>query len=128
MPSPERSFSDVLQDIVANLQGIIRSEVKLAKSELREEVRQAQSGGIWLGIGTLSGLFAVLFLLLAALYALSRVVPDWAAALILTGALGLIAAIALVLGIKHLRELKRIMPKTVDSIKENVQWAKQQIK
>jgi hypothetical protein len=36
----ERSITDVLQDILGNVQAIIRSEVRLAKTEVAEEVRK----------------------------------------------------------------------------------------
>ena len=40
----ERAISDVLQDILRNLQEIVRSEVRLAKAEIRDEARQ--DGGV----------------------------------------------------------------------------------
>ena len=86
--SDERTLSDgrsiftVLQDIVNNVQDIIRLEVRLAKTEVREELAKVQSAGLLLGIGATAAIFSVLFILLAIASALSRVVPDWAAALI----------------------------------------------
>ena len=39
----ERSFAELLQDIAANVQEIIRSEFRLAKAEVREEAVDAVS-------------------------------------------------------------------------------------
>ena len=36
----ERSVSDVLQDILRNVQDMVRSEIRLAKVEIREEVSE----------------------------------------------------------------------------------------
>ena len=45
MPANERSFADVFQDIVRNIQEIVRSEVRLAKTEIRDEAAKAKSAG-----------------------------------------------------------------------------------
>ena len=37
----DRSVSDVLQDILRNVQEILRSEVRLAKAEIRQEATQS---------------------------------------------------------------------------------------
>ena len=39
----ERSVSDVFQDILRNLQEMVRSEIRLAKVEIRGEVKRARS-------------------------------------------------------------------------------------
>ena len=47
MAAEDRSFSDVVQDILRNVQEIVRSEVRLAKTEIREEAVKAKIlGGI----------------------------------------------------------------------------------
>ena len=58
MASGDRSISVVLYDIVRNLQDIVRAEVRLAKTELREELAKAQSAGLLVGIGAAAGLFS----------------------------------------------------------------------
>lgn len=124
MPNADRPISAVLHDIVGNVQDIVRSEMRLARTEFTEEMRKALSGGVLLGVGALMLVFCTLFLLLAAVYALSDVLPGWASALIVAAGVGLIAAVLLGLGIKKFKAI-RAAPKTVASVKENVQWAKQ---
>ena len=62
----DRSFADVLDDIVGNVQGIIRSEVRLAKAEIQEETVKAGKAARFAGSGAVLGLYAVGFLLLTA--------------------------------------------------------------
>ena len=69
MATSNRSFSDVLQELVSNFQEIVRSEVRLAKLEIRDEAVKAKAAGVLLGAGVLCGLFATFFLLLASVYA-----------------------------------------------------------
>jgi cytochrome c biogenesis protein CcdA len=101
--------------------------VRLAKAELREEITQARSASVLVGIGALSGIFSVFFLLLAAVYALRLVTPDWAAALIVAAAIAIVAGLTLGEGLKRFKTVHALR-KTVASLKENVQWAKQQTK
>ena len=124
MAIAERSISSVLHDIIGNIQDIIRSEVRLAKTEITEELAKSRSAVVMLGAGALLLVFCALFLLLAAVYALSLVVPAWAAALIVGAGIGAIAALCFSLGIKRFKTI-RAAPKTAASIKENVEWAKQ---
>jgi uncharacterized membrane protein YqjE len=127
MTSGERTISTVLQDIIANVQDIVRSEVRLAKTEVREELTKARSAGLLLGIGAMATIFSVLFLLLASVYALSRVLPHWAAALIVAIAIAVVAGVTLAAGLKQFKTVQPA-PKTAESLKENVQWAKQRNK
>lgn len=41
-PQTQRSFSDVLQDIVSNIQQIVRAEVRLAQVEIKEKPAELQ--------------------------------------------------------------------------------------
>ena len=127
MAVQERSISDVLQDIVGNIQDIVRSEVRLAKSELRDELAKVKASTPLLAVGAVAGLLAAFFLAWAALYALSLVVAMWASALIVAALLALVAAMTLSAGIKVLRQVHP-PEQTIASVKENVQWAKQQVK
>ncbi len=119
-----RSIPEILQDVLTNIQDIVRAEVRLAKAELGEEINRARSGGLLIGVGAVAAIFSALFLLLACVYALGLVMPDWAAALIVAAAVGVAAAVTLGLGLKRLKTIQAA-PKTAASLKENVRWAKQ---
>jgi uncharacterized membrane protein YqjE len=123
-----RSVPEVLQDIVANLQEIIRSEFRLAKTELKEEAAKAAKPAATFGVGLVFGFYGVGLLLLASVYGLSAVMAGWLAALIV-GTVLVIVAIALIASTG--KKLKRVNPapdKTIRSLEENVQWAKHPIK
>jgi uncharacterized membrane protein YqjE len=64
-PQMQRSFPEVLQDIVGNLQEIIRSEFRLAKTELKEEAARASKPAATFGVGLVLGFYGIGFLLLA---------------------------------------------------------------
>jgi len=128
MTNRERSAGDVLKDIVGNVQEIIRSEVRLAKVETTEEITKAKSAAIILGAGGVFGLFATGFVLLAAVYALSLVVASWMAALIVGVVVGIAAAIMISRGLDEWNSLNPKPEKTIETVKENVEWMKNQTK
>ena len=124
MVTANRSIPDIIHDVLTNIQDIVRAEVRLAKAELGEELHRAKSGGLMLGVGAVAAIFSALFLLLACVYALALVIPNWAAALIVAAALGIAAAATVSLGLKRLRTIQAA-PQTAASMKENVRWARQ---
>jgi uncharacterized membrane protein YqjE len=124
MASVERPISAVLHDIVGNVQDIVRSEVRLAKTEVTEELGKARSASILVGAGAVMLFFCMQFVLLAIVYALSLVMPAWAAALIVAVVEGVSGAWFVMAGIKRFKKV-RAAPKTVATVKENVEWAKQ---
>jgi len=124
MASGIRSIPDILKDVLTNIQDIVRAEVRLAKAELGEELSRASSGGLLIGLGAVAAIFSALFLLLACMYVLARLVPNWAAALIVAAAVGVAAAVTLGLGLKRFKTIQAA-PKTAASLKENVRWAKE---
>ena len=123
-----RTMGEVLQDIVANIQEIFRSEFRLAKAEIQIETTKAVRSSIPLVIGGLLSLYGLGFVLLAVVHALSIVVDAWLAALIVGVAILVISMVLINLGRKRLKQVKVVPEKTVDTVKENVQWAKHQIR
>ena len=128
MAAVDRSFSDLLQDIIRNVQEIVRSEVRLAKTEIREEAVKTKASLVLLGAGALTGFFAILFLLLMIASALALVMPNWAAALVVGAALAVAAGVMLTGGVKSFERIHPTPERTVETIKENIEWAKRQTK
>lgn len=126
MRATERPISAVLYEIVGQVEEIVRSEIHLAKTEVREELKKARPATVLMALALASAFLTFFFALLSLVYALNLVIPAWAAALCVTG---LIASIAVVSGGAALRRYKTTpmgVPKTVASVKENIEWAKQQ--
>jgi hypothetical protein len=119
----DRPISSVLGDIIDNLQAIIRSEARLAKAELGEELKKSSGAAMMIGAGLVMLAFSGLFVLVAIVHALSLVMPIWAASLIVAVGEGLMAALFVALGLRKLQHL-RGAPKTAETMKENVEWAK----
>jgi uncharacterized membrane protein len=122
-----RSIGDVLKDIGGSIQDIVRWEIKLAKIEVADSARRARSSSIMLAGGGLLGIFAIGFLLLAAMFALEIVLPAWLAALIIGALLCLGAGVGLSIGRERLKAIQA-PHKTMQTVREDLQWMIEQAK
>jgi len=121
----ERSVSEVLQDIFGNVQDIVRSEVRLAQAEIKTEAGKTAKAAKSLIIGGVLGFYAGGLLFLAAVYGLSLVVAPWLAALIVGVVVAIVSTGLIMAGQKRLRLVKK-PEKTIRTVKEDVQWLKDQ--
>ena len=118
----ERAISDILQDILRHLQEIVRSEVRLAKVEIRSEARHAAASAVWIAAGTIGAMSAWAFLLWAITFALATRMSMWAATLVVAVVLACAASVLIVGGIRRVKRIHPIPERTIASIKENVEW------
>ena len=121
----DRAFSDVLQDLLGNLQKLVRSEIRLAKAEVREDATLALSAGTCLGLGVIGGIGAGMLLLWTVVFALALVLPMWAATLVTCGITAALAGVLIMVGRERLKRLRPGPDRTVENIKENMEWLKQ---
>ena len=125
--SPEReqakgkSFLSLLTDIPHLITQLIRAELELLKAEL---VSKLKATGIGIGLFTISislVLLAALLLVFAGVFALSLVVPLWAAALIVAGVVLLVAVILAAVGASVMGGSSAPKPSaTIESIREDI--------
>jgi uncharacterized membrane protein YqjE len=127
-PQMQRSVPEILENIASNLTQIVRAEFRLAKTELKEGAEKIAGPGAALGAGVALAFYGLGFLLLAAVYALSLVMAGWLAAFIVGGALVVTAGILIGAGGTKLRRVNLTPGRTIRTLEEDVQWAKEQIK
>jgi hypothetical protein len=125
-PKSDRSAANLVSDIISNAQEIVRSEVRLAKAEIREEMAKFLASAKKMAIAAVVGLFALSFLLWSAAMLLQHVMPAWASTLLVGLGLAVIAAILYFSARAALHFPKP--EKTIENVKENVEWVKNQRK
>ena len=126
--SGERSVTDVLHDILRNVQDMFRSEVRLAKAEIRHDAIEAASAALWLAIGLVVLLSAWIFLLWTAVYALTAIVPMWAATLVVAVTMIAVGGLVTVAGLRRFKRITPLPERTIASLQENLTWMKQPAK
>jgi MFS family permease len=78
--------------------------------------------------GAAMGFYAVGILLFTAVMGLATMMATWQAALIVGAVLGIIALTLITTASKRLKHVNAVPERTIETMKENVQWAKNQIK
>jgi uncharacterized membrane protein YqjE len=121
----DKSLGELVGEMTRDVGTLVRQEVQLAKTEAREEISRASKGAGMLAGAGVAGWIALLLLSLALAAWLDEAVHP-AVALLIVGAIWVIAAA--VLGATGRKQLQmRPLPQTVETLKEDVHWAKQQM-
>jgi hypothetical protein len=123
-----RTLGELFKDLAAGTQLLISQEIRLAELEIKDSVRNAGVGaGLLAGAGAfgLVGLIAAAFTLGALL---NLFLPVWASALIVTIVFFAIAGALGLLGRNRLKEANPTPEATIQTLKEDQEWLKQQIK
>lgn len=126
--SRERSMAELIRDVIGDVQSIMRSEVQLARVETREEIAKAGRASKLVAVAGVVGLFAAAFALVTIYQALCLVLAPWLSALIICLVLGVIGGAMAAAGMAQWRKFHSVPPKTAQTVKENVEWARNQTK
>jgi uncharacterized membrane protein YqjE len=125
----DRSLGELLKQLSEQTTRLVHQELELAKAELQQKGRQAGAGaGLFGGAGAL-GLAALGALTACFILALNAVMPAWLAALIVALIYGAIAAFLALRGRDKVKQATPLVPEqTVETVKEDVEWAKTQMR
>lgn len=125
----ERSLGELFADLSRELGTLVRNEAELAKTELTSKAGRIGKSLAALAVGGAVLYAGVLAVMAAVILLLATIgVPIWISAL-LVGAVVLVVGWLLVKrGLDLLRQTDLSPRHTVETMKENVQWAKEQTK
>ncbi len=120
----ERPLSELVSDVTSQLQALMRKEVELARTEIKEELSKAAKGAAAFAVAGVVGFLAAIALVFAAAWGLSEIVPEGVAFLIVGVLLLAVAGILFTQGRKKIAEVSPVPERTVETVKEDVQTAK----
>jgi len=120
----EPSVGELVSGIAENLSTLMRQELDLAKAEIRQEASKAGKAAGMLGGAGLAGWMVALFLSFALLYLLDAAIDAGWAALIVAAIWAVIGAVLFVVGRHRLKSVDPTPRRTVETVKEDVQWLK----
>jgi hypothetical protein len=119
-----QSLGVLMSEISQDRSTLMRPEVELAKVELKEEAAKAGKSAGMLGAAGFAGYMFIVLLSFAAAYGLGSQIGYGWGTLIVAGIWAVIGAVLFVLGRSR---LKRVSPKperTIQTLKEDAQWAR----
>lgn len=122
----DRPTSEVIASLITNTQGLVRTEVELAKLEIAGIVKaKAIAIGLVL-VAALLGLFILAFIGVTGANALMIVLEPWAAWLIVTGVYVLFAVIMVLVALRLLKK-PTVPERTKAELEDLKAWAKGQV-
>lgn len=124
-PAVARPLTDVLGDVVRDAQQLIRGEAALLRSEMDRKIQKAVLDLVWVFGGMFVGFAGLIVLLMAAVYALTYVIPAWAAALCIGVLIIVIGGGLTALGLKNLKPSELAPTRTADSVSRDAQVVKE---
>jgi uncharacterized membrane protein YqjE len=121
-PKPrKRSLVELLASVPEQVQQLVQREIELVKTEIVEKLKALGTGaGLLLG-AVITLLFFIGVLLTLAIIGLSKVMPDWAAALVVAGVLLIVAVILGLVGYRILmRGIPPVPTESIASIQKDI--------
>ncbi len=122
----QMSVGQLVGQVTNDLSTLMRQEFALAKAELTEEAKKAGKGAGALGAAGYLGHLTAVFASLTLMFVLDTFLPIWAAALLVTVLYGAIAFVLFSTGKKKLKTVDPTPRQTVETLKEDVAWARHQ--
>jgi membrane protein implicated in regulation of membrane protease activity len=120
----DRSLSELVSEVTTEVGNLFRKEVELARVETSEQVSRAAKAGGMLGAAAVVGFLDLILFAFAAAWALSEVVPEGVAFLLVGVLFAIVTAVLAVAGKKRIQSINPVPNQTVQTLKEDVQVAK----
>ena len=125
----DRSLGELLKQLSEQTTRLVHQELELAKAELQQKGKEAGAGaGMFGGAGAL-GLAALGALTACFILALNAIMPAWLAALLVAVVYGIVAFVLVKQGQARMKRAVPPVPEqTIETVKEDVEWAKTQMR
>lgn len=127
---PEHDLTSLAGKVMQDSEKLIAEQVALLQAELSQELRRASNAAISIIAGVGLGTAGVIFLGLVTAHLVYEftLLPLWCCYAIVGIVFGVGGVLLVRSGRGTLTETRRILPQTVEALKENLAWLKKQIK
>jgi uncharacterized membrane protein len=127
MVKEERSLGDLFSELAGETSTLVRQEVALAQVELTQKATMVGKNVGFLVVGGAVGYAALLAVLAAVIIGLSHFIPAWVSALLVGVVVGVVAYLLISKALAALKNADLTPRQTVDTLKEDAQWLKNQV-
>lgn len=124
----ERSLGELFGELARETGNLVRQEVELAKTELTQKASQVGKDAGVIGAGGAIAYAGFLVLLAAMILGLGEFLPLWVSALVVGLVVGAIGYFMIQKGRSDLKRADLTPRETIKSLKEDTEWAKEQLK
>jgi|SoiMethySBSTD1v2_1073268.scaffolds.fasta_scaffold37911_4 hypothetical protein len=123
-----KPLGDLFGDLASEMSNLVRQEVALARVEISQKAKYAGRNIGYLVVGGAVAYAALLAVLAAVIMLLDKVMPAWGAALLVGVVVAAIGWLLVGKAMSALQQMEVTPRETVETLKEDAAWMKQQIK
>jgi len=123
-----RPLGDLFGDLAGEMSNLVRQEVALAKVELGQKAKYVGRNVGYLVVGGAVAYAAMLAVIAAIIMLLAKVMPNWGATLLVGVVVAGISWLLIGKALTALQQTEVTPRETVETLKEDATWMKQQIK
>lgn len=123
-----RPLGDLFGDLAAEMSNLVRQEVALAKVEVGQKAKYVGRNVGYLVVGGAVAYAAALAIIAAIIMLLARVMPHWGASLLVGVVVAIIGWLLIGKALSALQQTDLTPRETVETLKEDATWMKEQIK
>lgn len=123
----ERSLSELFTELSYDTGRLLRKEVELARAEFSEKASRAMGSIVTMVIGGLLAYAGLIAVVIAAAIALGNLMPYWLSSLAVGIAVIIIGGIFLLIGRSSLKNIEPKPEKTIETLQEDAEWAKEKV-
>jgi len=127
-PMENKPLGDLFSDLASDMSNLVRQEVALAKLEITQKGKYLGRNVGYLAVGGAVAYAGMLAVIAAIIMLLDKVMPAWGAALLVGIVVAGIAWLLIGKALAALQQADLTPRETVETLKEDATWAKQQIK
>jgi hypothetical protein len=127
MVKEERSLGELFSELASETGTLVRQEVALAQVEITKKATDVGKNVGYLVVGGAVAYAAALALMAALIIGLSYFIPAWASALIVGVVVGIAAFVMISSALSALKKTNLAPRETVETLKEDAQWLKNQV-
>ena len=127
MKEEERSLGELFSELASETSSLVKQEVSLAQTELTEKAITVGKDIGFLVVGGAVGYAALLSFTAAVIIGLSYFIPAWIAALIVGLVISVVAYLLVTSALTSLKKTSLAPRQTVETLKEDAQWLKDQV-
>jgi hypothetical protein len=120
----ERSLPQLISEMTSEISELVRKELELAKVETKAEINNAARAGGLFGGAAFAASLALLLLSFALAWGLAEAIAPGAAFLMVGVLYAAVAAVMFLVARDRAEEINPVPEQTVETLKEDVAWAR----
>jgi uncharacterized membrane protein YqjE len=122
--SRDRPIGELVKELSSQTSTLVRQEIELARAEMQQKGKLAGKGAGMLGGAAIATLLALGALTAGLIALLDKEMATWVAALIVMALWAVVALVLAKAGQTSLQKATPPAPQTIETVKEDIQWAK----